>query len=562
MIVAESQPKSEGRTGHREHARALAVVLKEEFGVDFQFFDAATGTPVPCGEWAPPEVGSLPELAVPAALDVQALAFDGRAQVLPLEAGGYSLGLLLYQARRPALVAIACIESVARTEAETARERARLERWLQAVGDRLRLTDQFQVRRRHEDERGAPSMAPWEALLNLDQVMRRLRVHKQPEKGRQRILEAAFGLLGVQTLVWVPHQPDELVLFQGEPVLAVPEYRQLVALLLKNPEFRPPGPILYELSPGKSWKNRFPSMTNLMAFQAADQGPLGWMIAINKLADSQPSPSPGPSLPDAPVTLTPFRRTDAALLMPFVALLEMHARCTERYQDLKDLLVGLTRSLTTALDAKDSYTFGHSERVARIAVELGREMGLGTEELGDIYLAGLLHDIGKIGIRDTVLLKPDTLTPEEREHIKQHVTIGYSILADLRQIRNLLPGVLYHHERYDGTGYPDGLAGENIPLLGRILAVADAYDAMSTARPYRDAIPLRKVEEILRGGMGTQWDQQVVEAFLRCRHRIHSVRQRGVGDSLRLAIEGTLRSETQSLGGRLELKPNGNHAGS
>src|SRR5262249_18047695 len=149
-----------------------------------------------------------------------------------------------------------------------------------------------------------------------------------------------------------------------------------------------------------------------------------------------------------------------------------------------DLLVGLARSLTTAIDAKDNYTYGHSERVARTAVELGRELGLGRDDLGDIYLAGLLHDVGKIGIRDTVLHKPGPLTPEEREHIQQHVTIGYSILADLRQIHNILPGVLYHHERYDGTGYPDGLAGENIPLLARILAVADGYDAMSHPRPY------------------------------------------------------------------------------
>jgi len=166
-----------------------------------------------------------------------------------------------------------------------------------------------------------------------------------------------------------------------------------------------------------------------------------------------------------------------------------------------------------------------------------------------------LHDVGKIGIRDTVLLKPDVLTPEEREHIKQHVTIGYSILADLRQIRNLLPGVLYHHERWDGTGYPDGLAGENIPLLARILAVADAYDAMSNARPYRDAIPCRKVEEILVKGMSTQWDKQVVQAFMRCRQTVHTIRQRGVGDSLRLAIEGTLRSRSQPLRDVPNLEP-------
>ena len=107
--------------------------------------------------------------------------------------------------------------------------------------------------------------------------------------------------------------------------------------------------------------------------------------------------------------------------------------------------------------------------------------------------------------------------------------------------------MLYHHEHYDGTGYPDGLAGENIPLLARILAVADAYDAMNHDRPYRDAMPYRRVEEILAEGAGTQWDKQVVDAFVRCRDRVHAIRQRGVGDSLRQAIDGALRSSASVL---------------
>jgi HD-GYP domain-containing protein (c-di-GMP phosphodiesterase class II) len=261
-----------------------------------------------------------------------------------------------------------------------------------------------------------------------------------------------------------------------------------------------------------------------MAFVVQDQEPVGWLLALNKKGNA------------------PFRRSDAALLLPYVALFELHLRWSNRYTDLKELLVGLTRSLTTAIDAKDTYTFGHSERVARIAVELGRELGLEGDELGDLYLVGLLHDVGKIGIKDGLLNKRESLTPEEQEHVEQHVTVGYWILAELRQIRNLLPGVLHHHEHYDGTGYPDGLAGEEIPLLARILAVADAYDAMSNQRPYRDALPYRRVEEILVQEAGKHWDPRVVDAFLRCRQRIHIIRQRGVGDSLRRAIDGALRS--------------------
>jgi putative nucleotidyltransferase with HDIG domain len=307
------------------------------------------------------------------------------------------------------------------------------------------------------------------------------------------------------------------------------EFRQLGNLLLHSPEFRTPAPVLYNEAQTTSWGPRFPAVENLLGLLVSNQRPSGWLVALNKRAGLA------------------FRRSDAAVLLPFGGVLELYLHWSQRHQDLKELLVGLTRSLTAALDAKDAYTYGHSERVARIAVELARELGLSEEDQGDVYLAGLLHDVGKIGIHDSILNKPTTLTPEEREHVQQHVLIGYSILAELGQIHNLLPGVLYHHECYDGTGYPDGLAGEGIPLLARILAVADAYDAMSHQRPYRDSIPHRQVEEILERGAGTQWDKQVVNAFFRCRQRIHSIRERGVGDSLRQAIDGALRSHAGPL---------------
>jgi HD-GYP domain-containing protein (c-di-GMP phosphodiesterase class II) len=259
-----------------------------------------------------------------------------------------------------------------------------------------------------------------------------------------------------------------------------------------------------------------------LAFLVTDQGPVGWFIALNK---------GGRKL---------FRRSDAALLLPFVALLELHLRWWQRNKDLKHLLVGLTQSLANALDAKDAYTYGHSERVARIAVELGKEMGLRGEELGQIYLAGLLHDVGKIGVKDTILQKRGALTAEEQEHVRQHVMIGYWILAELRPIRHLLPGVLHHHERFDGTGYPAGLSSDSIPLLARILAVADAYDAMSHQRPYRESLPYHRVEETLMDGAGKQWDGDVVDAFLRCKQRIRDISQRPISSALRHAIETTL----------------------
>src|SRR5262249_39445130 len=159
---------------------------------------------------------------------------------------------------------------------------------------------------------------------------------------------------------------------------------------------------------------RFASVVNLLAFRLSDQGPIGWIIALNKRLSAlgdRPSAVEQQPIVEGREPIAAFRRSDAALLTPFVALAELHARPNRRYQDLKDLLVGLTRSLTAALDAKDSYTYGHSERVARIAVELGRELGLEGDDLADVYLAGLLHDVGKIGIRDAVLGKVEALTP-------------------------------------------------------------------------------------------------------------------------------------------------------
>jgi putative nucleotidyltransferase with HDIG domain len=387
----------------------------------------------------------------------------------------------------------------------------------------------------------------WEALLAVDHVARRLRLDKDPDKNVERILEAAFGIIAASTLVWVPRDSDGQILIQGETDLTRVDYRQLVGLLTKSEDSGNGRPILCDRFQEKQGAARFAHISNLLALPVLNQELLGWLIALNKRNVTAPDNGASAPISAGEAHKGPgFRKSDAALLTPFAALLGLHERSRTRYQALKDLLVGLTRSLTTAIDAKDSYTYGHSERVARIAVELGRELGMDGNELGDMYLAGLLHDVGKIGVRDEVLSKAGKLTPEEEVHIRQHVTVGYAILADLRQIRNLLPGVLYHHERYDGGGYPDGLAGDKIPLLARILAVADAYDAMTTARPYREPMPLPKVEQIITEGAGTQWDKRVVDAFTRCRQKIHAIRQRGVGESLRQAIDGAIRTDSAS----------------
>ena len=136
--------------------------------------------------------------------------------------------------------------------------------------------------------------------------------------------------------------------------------------------------------------------------------------------------------------------------------------------------------------------------MANVAVQVGRELAFDKEQLNTLYLSGLLHDIGKIGIDDQVLNKPGTLTPDEFEHIKTHTVIGHRILKDLKQLDQLLPVVLHHHEQWDGGGYPHQLAGEEIPLMARIVAVADAFDAMSSDRPYRPGMSWEKIREIFK----------------------------------------------------------------
>jgi HD-GYP domain-containing protein (c-di-GMP phosphodiesterase class II) len=170
------------------------------------------------------------------------------------------------------------------------------------------------------------------------------------------------------------------------------------------------------------------------------------------------------------------------------------------------------------LDAKDSCTAGHCKRVSRIAVRIGRQMGLRDDALRDLRLAGLLHDVGKIGVRDEVLLKPGKLTREESDHLRTHVLLGDQILSTIPAFARLRPAVRSHHERFDGQGYPDGLAGEEIPLAGRILAVADACDAMMSTRRYRKALAPPHMHVVLRAHAGAQWDPAVVEAFLAGRH--------------------------------------------
>jgi HD-GYP domain-containing protein (c-di-GMP phosphodiesterase class II) len=246
----------------------------------------------------------------------------------------------------------------------------------------------------------------------------------------------------------------------------------------------------------------------------------GWLVGLNKQSDSLQSGSPHNSLGHDEIG-----SMEATLLEASAMMLGSHVSNHRLFKDLDTLLVGITHTLVGAIEARDAYTSGHSDRVALMGRRLAAQLGLSPEQCQDIFLCGLLHDIGKIGIPDHILQKTGRLTDEEFDVIKQHPELGARLLRGLKPLEKLLPGVLHHHESYDGRGYPYGLQGEEIPLMARILAVADAFDAMTSDRPYRAGMPVTKAAAILEEGRNQQWDGQVVQAFFDAREDIERICQ-------------------------------------
>ncbi|WP_243367288.1 HD domain-containing phosphohydrolase [Fundidesulfovibrio soli] len=212
---------------------------------------------------------------------------------------------------------------------------------------------------------------------------------------------------------------------------------------------------------------------------------------------------------------SPYSLSDLHLLTLFAAhaslCFESHWACT-RLKSVNDEIVF---SLVHAVEAKDTYTRGHSERVSRYAARLGKFIGLEQREVDLVRTAGMLHDVGKIGVPDSILNKPAILEPHELPVMRQHPAIARNILGKVASLTDVLPVVYHHHERFDGTGYPDGLKGEDIPFLARLISVADGFEAMTTDRAYHRARSVDAARAILANGAGRQWDPGLVQAWLK-----------------------------------------------
>ena len=193
-------------------------------------------------------------------------------------------------------------------------------------------------------------------------------------------------------------------------------------------------------------------------------------------------------------------------------------RINEELEDSKEQLeqayLDMVQTLRYTVEAKDTYTRGHSDRVSEYSVLIGEKLGLSEEQIKTLRIGGLFHDIGKIGIPDSILLKPGKLTDDEYSEIKNHPSIGAHILGSAKIFQDIIPIVKHHHEKYDGNGYPSRLKGEEIPYLARIAAVADTFDAMTSRRSYRGPIDIEQVKEEIKRCEGTQFDPQIAEVFL------------------------------------------------
>jgi hypothetical protein len=218
----------------------------------------------------------------------------------------------------------------------------------------------------------------------------------------------------------------------------------------------------------------------------------------------------GAALFGRPLT-DPFRTGDCSMAEAVMGQVAITAHKMRLFQDLQQMSFDVVGALVNAIDAKDNYTGGHSDRVARWSVMLGKALNMDEDDLQMLAWAGRLHDVGKIGVRDDVLGKPGRLTPEEFDHIKLHPAISYEVLKPIRRLSHVLNGVRHHHEAWDGSGYPDGLAREQIPLEARIIQTADVFDALTSSRSYRDAFTLEKALEIMRDGAGEKFDPALVD---------------------------------------------------
>jgi HD-GYP domain-containing protein (c-di-GMP phosphodiesterase class II) len=380
-----------------------------------------------------------------------------------------------------------------------------LDRLLQAVVRQGAHATAHESQQRNLHQLTAQIDYTYEEISLLHTLTQNLQISKTPGELAWLALKRLHGVISAEGhAVWLDERrrPPQF-LIQGQLPIGADELLNLVSHFDRHDWSRPL--VKNHVSKGL-FADNFPGLRNFVLVPIAEGSyRCGWLCCCNAANDEE------------------FGTVQASLLASVGTILGTHTRNRDLYHQHEELLVCFVRSLVSSLDAKDRYTRGHSERVALVARRLGKQLNLPEEDLRQIYLSGLLHDIGKIGVDDQILRKPSNLTPEEFEQVKKHPMIGYEILVGVKNLQTVIPGVRHHHESWNGKGYPDGLKGEEIPLMARILAVADSYDAMGSDRPYRAGMPLDVLESIFRRGADSQWDTRVIDAYFAVRDEIRSI---------------------------------------
>ncbi len=361
---------------------------------------------------------------------------------------------------------------------------------------------------------------PW---LVLDALLQTLTEASNTTRSIQATVEALCEATSSNTAYWYSKTSGKILVEVGQPLVPHEWFNKLIASEL---------PKLKSVNEFQLWRNPNKTATVKTALFLWSAKTNGLVVALR-----------GANEPDY---------DDRDIKVAQVTLKLLLAQRANNLTSTKKLLVSLLQCLTTIIDAKDPFTAGHSERVARIATLLVKKMELGETAQADVFLAGLLHDVGKIGLRDDVLQRPGKLSREEMDEVRQHPLISDRIVASIKPFERLRQAVRHHHERYDGTGYPDRLAKDDIPILARILAVADACDAMMSPRRYRPAHSPIDIDAVFASESGRQFDPLVVRAFMAIRHDIYPpIYQKGFAESALHAIDSIVDNMTEATAVKL-----------
>jgi HD-GYP domain-containing protein (c-di-GMP phosphodiesterase class II) len=371
------------------------------------------------------------------------------------------------------------------------------------AGDAFRDAQRLDEATRTMDSVGQQLAESYEEISLLYTISQSMTVVQQP---RRFVNTACQGLLDTLAYRWIGAQfldePDGSRSLSGRLIVAGDAGRgvdDLVPLTRLLVEMAPAdGPLVLDPASNADHAMFAPLGQPIIIHPICRDGRVrGVMIAAGKKGDDRAATSADLKLIGATATHTGIFLENAAL-----------------YEDMDTMFLGTLEAISASIDAKDRYTCGHSQRVALLAQQLAVAAGLDEEAVRRVHVAGLVHDVGKIGVPESVLCKPGRLTEAEFASIRQHPEIGFRILKDIPQLRDVLPGVLHHHERWDGRGYPHGLAGESIPLFARLIALADSFDAMSSTRTYRAARERSWVLDEIRRSAGTQFDPRLAPLFI------------------------------------------------